>query len=273
MQDQHADADAGGALQVAFPGRGGLPGGPGPPGIPDEEAEDQADPEPAGFQPGLEIVVVGLVEEAAVQLFQRLDRAIDGIETADPGTERKVGLGCFGHQRPTIGTALELVLGVKAREYRGQGQDGDGGQCGPDPPDQHQQAGPRLAPPGGNPGGQQAEYHDGRKQGDSRPRANRREGYDNQAREQAADPQGGGPLVAASEGRCAECDRERQDNQQKRRQMVPVGEEAGDRACTRPAPQIEAVPSTGQLGGPEENAGNGYGNTDLNEPLSLDMGQ
>ncbi|MEY4556611.1 MAG: hypothetical protein RL093_1730, partial [Pseudomonadota bacterium] len=60
VQEQKTDADAGGALQVAFPGRRRLPRSPAPSSVPDEEGQDHADPQPPGLQPCLEVVVVSL---------------------------------------------------------------------------------------------------------------------------------------------------------------------------------------------------------------------
>lgn len=60
---------------------------------------------------------MGLVEKGAVQLFQRLNRPVYSVETADAGTEWKVGLGGFYDMGPALEAIPRPTISIKPRKY------------------------------------------------------------------------------------------------------------------------------------------------------------
>lgn len=155
VEEQHADTDAGGALHIAFSGRWRLPCRPAPASVPDQEGQQHANPQPSSLQPDFQIIIVGLVEEAAVKFVQGLDRAIDGVEASDAGPEREVGLGRLRDQGPTFEAPFGCAFSVEPRKDRREGKRRHYSECCTNSATENQQSRTRAASSSCNPGSQQ----------------------------------------------------------------------------------------------------------------------
>ncbi len=155
----------------------------------------------------------------------------------------------------------------------GQGQDGHRGDGRRDAAGQGQQAGARAAAARRDPGGQQADQGDGAEQDDAGAGPDGGQAHDHQTHEQGAEPQRQALFAASAQDGGPENGGEGQAGQQQGRQMVAVGEEAGDRPRRGGGPRIEPLAAAGQLGRAQQDRDHGGGQVKGHHPRGLGLGR